>query len=718
MTGPVSAQSNVSSPAYLDTSRPIPERVNDLLSRMTLDEKISQMCNVTEAIPHLNIPAYDFWSEGLHGVAGNGRATVFPQAIGMAATWDPALIQKIASAVGDETRAKYHEALRRKGSTGMFQGLTVWSPNINIFRDARWGRGQETWGEDPYLTGEMGAAYVRGLQGDHPKYLKTAACAKHFAVHSGPEKLRHVFNAKVSLRDLYATYLPAFQKLVTEAGVESVMGAYNRTNDEPCCGSQFLLVKTLRGEWAFQGHVVSDCGAITDFDQGHKVTADVVESSAMALKAGCDMSCICAYSSLGEAIERGLITEEDIDRSLARTMTTRFKLGMFDPPEEVPYASIPVSIVGCPEHRQLAYEAAVKSVVLLKNKNNILPIRKDNHKIMLVGPNAASVEVLLGNYNGLNDSLTTFMEGIVARLPEGDELRYHPGSLLNQPAEAPEWLISGSSSYDVAIACMGITPSMEGEEGHALLSTEQGDRAEITLPSAQVEHLKKLAQNGAKVVLVLTGGSPIALGELEELMEAIVYVWYPGQEGGKAVADVLFGDMVPSGKLPLTFPKSLDQLPPFEDYNMARRTYRYATEDPLYPFGFGLSYTHFSYSDLALDKSTIRAGESLSLRTTLTNTGSVEGEEVVQIYLSDLEASTVVPLHSLIGFQRAHLKSGEHTEITFTITPEMMKMVNDAGDRVLEPGEFRVTVGGSSPGERALRLGAATPVNMTFTVSA
>ncbi len=717
MTESTSTQPTELLPAYLDSSRSIAERVEDLLSRLTLDEKIGQMCNVTQAIPRLNIPAYDYWSEALHGVAGNGRATVFPQAIGMAATWDPVLVQKIASVVGDEARAKYHEALRRKGSTGMFQGLTLWSPNINIFRDPRWGRGQETWGEDPFLTGEMGAAYVRGLQGDHPKYLKTAACAKHFAVHSGPEKLRHTFNAKVSPRDLNATYLPAFKKLVMEAGVESVMGAYNRTNDEPCCGSPFLLVKTLRGDWAFQGHVVSDCGAVTDFDQGHKVTADVVESAALALKAGCDMSCICAYEHLGEAIDRGLITEADIDRSLGRTLTTRFKLGMFDPPEDVPYTAIPMSVVGSSDHRQLAYEAAVKSVVLLKNKDNILPIREENQKIMLVGPNAASIEVLLGNYNGLNDSLMTFMEGIVARIPEGNELRYHPGSLLNQPAEAPEWLLSGSSSFDVTIACMGITPSMEGEEGHALLSAEQGDRAEITLPPAQAEHLRKLAQNGAKVVLVLTGGSPIALGDLEDLMQAIVYVWYPGQEGGRAVADVLFGDVAPSGKLPLTFPKSVEQLPPFEDYDMTGRTYRYATQEPLFPFGFGLSYTRFTYSDLKLDRTTIRAGESLSLHYTLTNSGAVEAEEVAQVYLTDLQASTVVPLHSLIGFQRVHLKSGERTVLTFTITPEMMKLVNDAGDRVLEPGEFRVTVGSCSPGERGARLGASTPLSMTFTVA-
>jgi beta-glucosidase len=718
MTESAPTQQTVSSAVYLDTSRPIVERVQDLLSRLTLDEKIGQMRNPAQAIPRLNIPAYDFWSEALHGVARNGRATVFPQAIGMAATWDPVLVKKIGSVVGDEARAKYHEALRRKGSTGIYQGLTMWSPNINIFRDPRWGRGQETWGEDPFLTGEMGAAYVRGLQGDHPKYLKTAACAKHFAVHSGPEKLRHTFNAKVSLRDLNATYLPAFKKLVTEAGVEAVMGAYNRTNDEPCCASQLLLVKTLRGDWAFQGHVVSDCGALTDFHQGHKVTKDVVESAALALKAGCDLSCICTYDHLGEAIDRGLITEADIDRSLGRTLVTRFKLGMFDPPADVPYGAIPLSVVNCAEHRQVAYEAAVKSIVLLKNRGNILPIREHARKIMLVGPNAASVDVLLGNYYGLNDSLTTLLQGIVARVPEGVGLEYRPGCPLTQQSELKDWSLVEAPTADVTIACMGLSPLLEGEEGDASMSDAQGDRTQITLPPIQAEYLRKLAIGGAKVVLVLTGGSPIALGDLEDLMEGIVYVWYPGQEGGKAVADVLFGDAVPSGKLPLTFPKSLDQLPPFEDYDMTGRTYRYATQETLFPFGFGLSYTRFTYSDLALDKSTIRAGESLALRCTLTNSGSVEAEEVVQVYLSDLEASTIVPLHSLIGFRRVHLKPGERTAITFTVTPEMMKMVNDDGDRVLEPGEFRVTVGGCSPSERGVRLGAPAPVSIAFTVTA
>jgi beta-glucosidase len=417
---------------------------------------------------------------------------------------------------------------------------------------------------------------------------------------------------------------------------------------------------------------------------------------------------------MGAAYVRG----PDIDRSLSRTLTTRFKLGMFDPPEDVPYTAIPLSVVNDTEHRQLAYEAAVKSIVLLKNKGNLLPIREETRKIMLVGPNAASIDVLLGNYYGMSESLTTLMQGIVSRVPEGVGLQYRPGCPLTQQAELKDWSLVMAPTCDVTIACMGLSPLLEGEEGDASMSDQQGDRAQITLPPVQVEYLKKLAHNGAKIVLVLTGGSPIALGELEDLMEAIVYVWYPGQEGGKAVADVLFGDVTPSGKLPLTFPKSLEQLPPFEEYSMVGRTYRYATEEPLYPFGFGLSFTQFSYDDLTLETTEIPVGESLSFRFALTNRGSIEAEEVAQIYLSDLEASTVVPLYSLIGFQRVHLKPGEPAIIDFSITPETMKIVNDAGDRVLEPGKFRVTVGGCSPSERGISLGAPVPISAVFTVTA
>ena len=453
-------------PSYLDTNLPIPERVQDLLSRLTLDEKVAMMNHPTQGVPRLDIPDYNYWSEALHGVARNGRATVFPQAIGMAATWDKELIHQIATAISDEGRAKYHAALRRNGCTDQFQGLTFWSPNVNIFRDPRWGRGQETWGEDPFFTGEMAAEFVKGLQGDHPKYLKAAACAKHYAVHSGPEKERHTFNAIVSKHDLYDTYLPAFKKLVTEAKVEAVMGAYNRTLDEPCCGSKLLLEDILRGEWGFEGHVVSDCGALSDFHLNHKVTKDAVETVALALKRGCDLGCDHVYSEIPEAIKRGLITEVDVDRALARTLGTRFKLGMFDPDEDVPFASIGMDVVACDAHRQLAYRAAAESVVLLKNKDNILPIKPSARKIFVTGPTATSMEVLLGNYCGFNNQMITLMEGITGRIPEGMGLGYHAGALLKHPREIKQtWAPYMAQSADVSIVCVGITPYLEGEEG-------------------------------------------------------------------------------------------------------------------------------------------------------------------------------------------------------------------------------------------------------------
>ena len=701
---------------YKDQTRPLTDRVQDLLGRMTLAEKISQMCEEAPAIPHLDIHAYNFWNEGLHGVARNGRATVFPQAIGMAATWDAGLIGQVASAIGDEARAKYHETLRVNGRSYKYQGLNIWSPNINIFRDARWGRGQETWGEDPILTGEMGAAYVRGLQGDHPVYLKAAACAKHYAVHSGPEGQRHTFNVHVSDRDLYDTYLPAFKKLVTEANVEAVMGAYNRTNDEACCASPFLLQKILRGDWNFAGHVVSDCGALDDLHLHHHVTADATESAAMALKNGCDLSCMCTYQHLGEAVQRGLITEADIDAALGRLLTTRFKLGMFDPPEMVPYADTPMSIVNCLLHQALAYETAVKSVVLLKN-NNILPLKEEDKFIMVVGPNATSLDVLMGNYYGMSDTMTTLLEGIVGKAADDVRVHYQMGSMLAQPNLNPQnWTIGAGASADVTIACMGLAPVMEGEEGEAILTPEFGDRTDIGLPANQVQFLKDLVAAKAKVVLVLFGGSPIALGELEALMEAIVFVWYPGQAGGLAVADVLFGNVAPSGKLPLTFPKSTADMPDFADYDMSKRTYRYSQTEPLYPFGFGLSYTTFAYSDLVLEQSEVRSGKSVNGRFTLTNQGTIAAEEVVQIYLTDVEASVLVPQHKLVHFERIALQPNESKIIPLTITPEMMMLINDAGESLLESGVFELKIGGCSPSARGQELGAAELVGTSFTV--
>lgn len=704
-------------PAYLNTNLPFSERAKDLVGRLTLDEKIGLMNHPAHGIPRLNIPSYNYWSEALHGMARNGRATVFPQAIGMAATWDKELIRQVATAISDEGRAKYHAALRRNGNTGQYQGLTVWSPNVNIFRDPRWGRGQETWGEDPFLTGEMATEFVKGLQGDDPKYLKLAACAKHYAVHSGPEKDRHVFNAVVTKRELYDTYLPAFKKLVTEANVESVMGAYNRTLDEVCCASELLIAKVLRGEWKFKGHFVSDCLALSDFHLNHKVTKDEAESAAMAIKAGCDLGCDHVYDQIPEAIQRGILTEAEVDVSLERTMLTRMKLGMFDPQESVPYASISTDVVACDKHRKLAYKTATEAVVLLKNKDSILPIKPSTKKIFVTGPTATSLEVLLGNYYGFNNQMTTLLEGITGRLPEGMGMEYHSGALLKHPREVKEtWAPGMAQSADFAIVCGGSSSFIEGEEGESLLSPQNGDRESISLPASQINYIKELSIAGAKIILVLTGGSPIALGEVEDIVDAIVFVWYPGMEGGNAVADVLFGDVSPSGKLPLTFPKSIEQLPAFDDYSMTGRTYRYMTEEPLFPFGFGLSYSTFEYSDLKFEKDILQSGESLTIHFTVSNTGAQTAAEVSQIYLSDLQASTIVPLQHLVGFERFELQPATSRTIDFRITPEMMSFFNDEGKLTLEPGDFRLEVGGCSPSLRGQALGAPKPLVKTFTV--
>ena len=702
---------------YLDTSLTFEERVKDLVGRLTLDEKVGLMSHPAHGVPRLNIPAYNYWSEALHGVARNGRATVFPQAIGMAATWDRELIHSVASAISDEGRAKYHAALKRNGYTAQYQGLTFWSPNVNIFRDPRWGRGQETWGEDPFFTGEMATEFVKGLQGDDPKYLKAAACAKHYAVHSGPEKDRHFFNAIVTKRELYDTYLPAFKKLVIDANVESVMGAYNRTLGEPCCASKLLIEDILRSDWGFQGHYVSDCGALTDIHLHHIITKDAAESAALSLKRGCDLGCDHVFDEIPEAIARGLITEADVDRSLERTLGTRFKLGMFDPDEQVPFTSMSTEVVACDEHRQLAYRTATESVVLLKNQDNILPIKPSTKKIFVTGPTAASMEVLLGNYYGFNERMITFLEGIAGRVPEGMGMEYHSGAPLRHPREIKStWAPGMAQSADITIICAGNSSFLEGEEGESLLSPQNGDRESISLPQSQIDYIKELAIHGARIVLVLTGGSPIALGEVEDMVEAILFVWYPGMEGGHAVADVLFGDVSPSGKLPVTFPKSLDQLPAFDDYSMDGRTYRYMIQEPLYPFGFGLSYSNFEYSELHIDKNAPALGDSLHVSVTLTNCGASDSAEVAQCYLTDLHASTVVPLHHLVGFQRVMLKAGESKTLKFTINPEMMSFYDEEGKLTLEPGEFRLEIGGCSPSKRGQALGAPKPVTAVFEI--
>ncbi len=707
-------QSTEQNPKYLNPELPIDERVADLISRMTLEEKVGQMLYNAEAIPRLNVPAYNWWSECLHGVARAGRATVFPQAIGLAATFDADLLFRIANAISDEARAMFHASVK-KGNRLRYGGLTFWSPNVNIFRDPRWGRGQETYGEDPFLTAILGVAFVKGLQGDHPHYLKTAACAKHYVVHSGPEGDRHHFNAKASLKDMFETYLPAFKALV-KAGVESVMCAYNRTNDEACCGSKKLLKTILREKWGFPGHVVSDCWALADFHLHHKITQTPAESAALAINSGVNLNCGNTFPHLIEAVKQGLVAEATIDESLAILLKARFKLGLFDPDELNPYSHIPAEVIGCEKHRQLALEAARKSVVLLKNKNNVLPLNRDINYIYVVGPQATSVDVLLGNYYGLNERMVTFIEGLVSKMQPGSFIQYKPGCLLERPNENPiDWTTDEVREADVTIAFLGISNLLEGEEGESLASPSKGDRLDIRIPPHQVEFLRKIRKDNPKpVIVVLTGGSPMDLTELEPLADAILYAWYPGQEGGNAVADILFGELSPSGRLPVTFPKSQAQLPAYEDYRMDGRTYRFMQEEPMYPFGFGLSYSQFEYHSLKLSRPTLTADQSLTASLAVTNTGNRPADEVVQLYLSDLEASVRVPQFALKGIRCIHLKPGQTEMVEFRITSDILELVDDEGQSCLEPGKFKIFIGPASPGKRSVELGLFPPQEAVF----
>jgi beta-glucosidase len=829
---------------YWDPGLSVEERVSDLVSRMTLEEKIHQMRYDAPAIERLGIPEYNWWNECLHGVARAGLATVFPQAIGLAATWDRELMSRLATAISDEARAKHHEFVRR-GKRLIYQGLTFWSPNINIFRDPRWGRGQETYGEDPYLTGEMAVRFIKGLQGDDPRYLKTVATSKHYAVHSGPEPDRHVFDARVSDRDLQETYLPHFRKTVVEADVQSVMCAYNRFRGDPCCGSRFLLTDILRGQWGFRGYVVSDCWAIMDFYQYHKVVGTAPEAGAMAVKAGTDLNCGVVFRELREAVETGLLSEADIDASVRRLFTARMKLGMFDPSKMVPYARIPFEVINCEAHRRLALEGARKSIVLLKNEGGLLPLSKDLKTIAVIGPNADDVEVLLGNYNGIPSDPVTPLRGIRekvapgtrvihavgcewaeglpvlevipstalfvsgeagsergltgeyfdnrefrgnpvftrtdrlievnwfdgspdARLPDDDfGVRwtgylappvsgvyliggegfngfriYLDGELLVQfdgthqsaktykevSLEAGKryplkveffertndasmkllWRVPGrnlekealeaAGKADVVVMVMGLSPRLEGEEMKVPVEGfSGGDRVTLDLPRLQENLLKKMQALGKPVVLVLLSGSALSINWASENIPAILEAWYPGQAAGTAIADVLFGDYNPAGRLPVTFYRTAGDLPPFNDYAMEGKTYRYFRKEPLYPFGFGLSYTRFAYSHLQMHRS-VSAGEEFEVSVEVENVGARAGEEVVQLYVRDVEASVPVPIRSLQGFERIFLKPGEKRGVCFRLNARQMSLIDEAGRRVVEPGVFEIAVGGGQPG--------------------
>ena len=688
---------------------------DSIISLLTIEQKASQMLSTSRSIPEHGIEMYNWWNEALHGVARSAKATVFPQAIAMGATFDPELIRNTADAISTEARAMYN-IFNKKGMRLEYTGLTFWSPNINIFRDPRWGRGHETYGEDPYLTGKIGKAFVNGLQGNHPKYLKVAAGAKHFAVHSGPEAIRHSFNVKVSPQDLNETYLPAFKELI-EANVEIVMCAYNRLNDKPCCGSKSLLNDLLREDWGFKGHVVSDCGAINDIKSNHNFTISDEESVAYAIKGGVDLNCGSLYNLIPKAIEKGYLTEKDLDKSLKRLLMTRLKLGILTKVNDNPYEGLNENHINNKNHIKLARDVAAKSIVLLKNKNNILPLSKNINRLFITGPNAANVNTLLANYNGLSPNIVTPLEGITTKVSNGTMIRFNEGVGLISDNNRMDWSASLAGSSDVTIAIMGISALIEGEEGAAISSDANGDRNTISLPTNQIEYLRKLRKSAGDkpIVLVIKSGSAIELTEISKYVDAIIYAWYLGEQGGNAIADVIFGDVNPSGKLPITIPKSLSHLPYYSDYNMDNRTYKFTNHKPMYPFGFGLSYSSFDYSDLSLKKKKIDIGDSIELNFEVFNNSNIPGEEVVQVYINDIEASFRTPNSSLIFFQRIHLNSGEKKKINLLIDDNTMGSYNEKGVKEIEPGNFKIFVGGSSPGDRSKELGKMIK-EVSFTV--
>ena len=675
--------------------------VKELVSRMTLEEKASQLRFNAPAIERLGIPAYNWWNEVLHGVARAGTATVFPQAIALAAMFDEDLQEKVADIIAVEARAKYN-GQSNHGDRDIYKGLTVWSPNINIFRDPRWGRGHETYGEDPYLTTRLGVRFIQGLQGKG-KYLKVAACSKHFAVHSGPEALRHEFDARVSEKDLNETYLPAFKATVQEAEVESVMGAYNRVNGEPACGSRMLLHDTLRGKWGFQGHVVSDCWAIRDFHENHKVTATAPESAALALKNGCDLNCGNTYLHLLEALQEGLISEEDITNACERLFTTRFLLGLFS--DDCEYDQIPVTEIDSEKHASLALETAEKCMVLLEN-DGILPL--DNNRIRtiaVIGPNADSVPALEGNYNGTSSRYVTFLSGIRSYCEaRGIRVLYSLGCHLFKDrtsvlAQADDRLAEAAmfaEEADVTIACVGLDAGLEGEEGDTGNEYFSGDKKDLKIPESQRSLLSVLEKSAKKLITVIAAGSSLNVPE----GNAKVFAWYPGQAGGTALAELLFGEKNFGGHLPLTFYKDVDDLPPFEDYSMKNRTYRYFTGTPLYPFGYGLSYTQFS-----LDGA-VRSGQEISVE--ISNTGCCDGDALIQVYVGC--DSPFAPLHPrLCGFKRVSLVKGEQKTVSVQLDPLTETVVTDKG--VIEKTTaFKLYVGLSQPDEQSVQMSGVQPI--------
>ncbi|MBR4719970.1 MAG: glycoside hydrolase family 3 C-terminal domain-containing protein [Lachnospiraceae bacterium] len=706
------------------------KKAETLVGMMTLEEKASQLRYDSPSIDRLSIPAYNWWNEALHGVARAGQATVFPQAIAMAATFDDEMVKKVGEMVSTEARAKYN-AVSEHGDRDIYKGLTMWSPNVNIFRDPRWGRGHETLGEDPYLTSKLGAAYVRGLQGDG-ECLRTAACAKHFAVHSGPEAIRHEFDAKASKKDMHETYLPAFEECVKEAKVEAVMGAYNRTNGEPCCAHTELMEDILRGEWGFEGHYVSDCWAIRDFHEHHMVTATIEESAALALKKGCDVNCGNTYIHLLKAYNDGLVTEEDITKACIHLYTTRFMLGLFDGSE---YDSIPYEKVECKEHRDYAVEVAGKAMVLLKN-DDFLPVNKNAvNKIGVIGPDANSRVALIGNYHGTASRYTTILEGIQDEVGANTTVLYSQGSHLYLDRVEPlavkndrlaEALVVAEHS-DIVVLVLGLDETLEGEEGDTGNSYASGDKVDLNFPESQMELAKAVINTGKPIVLAVMTGSAMDLSFANEAanVKAIIQAWYPGAEGGKAFADILFGKKSPSGKLPITLYNSLSELPEFTDYSMKGRTYRYMENEAQYPFGFGLTYGKVSVKSAGIDTQALKAAgseasalESVSadVKVVIKNESSRNIEEVVQIYIKDNGSSLAVRNHSLCAFKRVALNAGEEAEVILPVSGKSFLEYDEEGKRVLDSKSFTLFAGVSQPDERSVKLCGVEPVKIEVTM--
>lgn len=682
------------------------ERAEALVSQMTVDEMASQLKFDAPAIERLGIPEYNWWNEGLHGVARAGTATVFPQAIGMAAAWDTDLMKAEASVISEEARAKYNESTKH-GDRDIYKGLTLWSPNVNIFRDPRWGRGHETYGEDPTLTSRLAVPFIEGLQGDG-EYLKTAGCAKHFAVHSGPEALRHSFDAKANKKDMYETYLPAFEACVKEADVEAVMGAYNRTNGEPCCASEELMEHILREDWKFEGHYVSDCWAIRDFHEHHMVTKNGVESSALALNKGCDLNCGCTYLCLKEALNKRLTTKEKVKEAAIRLFTTRFLLGMFD---ETEFDKIPYTAVESKEHLELSRKAAEEGIVLLKN-NGILPLKKEELKIIgVIGPNADNRSSLDGNYHGTASRYITALEGIQDYVGDDVRVMYAKGSHLfldKEEALAQEddriaEALSVAEHSDVVVLCIGLDESLEGEEGDTGNAYASGDKESLEFPKSQQRLMHAVLETGKKVIVCNFTGSAMNLSEAEEKAEAVIQAWYPGSQGGKALANILFGEVSPSGKLPITFYRTLDELPDFTDYSMKGRTYRYLTEEPLYPFGYGLSYGDVQVEKAEFAK-TPEKEQDAEIRVTVKNHSEVATRDVVEVYIKNQDSKYAPVNPALCGFAKVSLEAGEEKELTITVSKEAYKVVNDEGEKIFDSSSSVLFVGTNGPDERSEAL--------------